>query len=300
MLPNVLNVILNSNRRADTLACLSSLSESTHPNLKTIVLDNHSTDGSVEAIRSEFPDVQIIELSENLGYAGNNNVGIKEAMAQGADWIFVLNEDTILAQDCIARLVEVGESDPRIGIVGPMVYHFDEPEVIQTAGGLFDKHFRGMHIAQNELDTGQFANPHNVDWISGCGIMVRREAIQDVGMIDERFFYYVEEAEWCLRTKKAGWQIVHVPGAKMWHKGVQRDYQPKPSVTYYATRNRLLMLSKHKAPPMARIMAWLFIARTLISWSIKPKWRYMSEHRRAMWLGAMDYLHHRWGMMPQG
>jgi hypothetical protein len=294
----VINVILNTNHREDTLDCLASLSKNTYINQKTLLLDNRSTDGSVQAIRSEFPEVQIIELAENRGYAGNNNVGIEKALTQGADWVFVLNEDTILAPDCIAQLVEVGESDPRIGIVGPMVYHFDEPEVIQTAGGLFNKHLNGHHIAQNELDTGQFSQPHRVDWISGCGIMVRRGAIEEVGLIDERFFYYVEETEWCLRTKRAGWQIVHVPQAKLWHKGVQRDYRPKPSVTYYATRNRLLMLSKHKAPLMARIVAWQFIVRTLISWSVKPKWRCMREHRNALLLGALDFLRQRWGQMP--
>jgi len=296
--PLVINIILNTNRREDTIECLDSLAKSTYTNQKTIVLDNHSSDGSVTTIEANYPDVQIIHIEDNQGYAGNNNVGIKAALAQGAEWVFVLNEDTILAPDCITHLVKAGESDPRIGIVGPMVCHFDEPEIIQSAGGLFDKHLNANHIAQNELDTGQFSQPHMVDWITGCGIMVRREVIQDIGKIDERFFYYVEEVEWCLRAKRAGWQILHIPQAKLWHKGVQRDYQPKPSVTYYATRNRLLMLSKHKAPPMARIVAWQSIARTLISWSLKPKWRCMSEHRKAMWLGAMDFLRQSWGQMP--
>jgi GT2 family glycosyltransferase len=295
--PYVISIILNTNRCEDTLDCLASLEQSTYQNHTEIVLDNASTDGSVDAIRSAFPGVQIVSLEENLGYAGNNNLGIRRALEQGADWVFVLNEDTIQASDCLSNLVEVGQSNPQIGIVGPMVYNFDEPQVIQSAGGLYDKYLSASHIAQNELDTGQFSQPHMVDWISGCAIMVKREVIQDIGKIDERFFYYVEEVEWCLRTVRAGWQIMHVPQAKLWHKGVRRDYQPTPSVTYYATRNRLLMLSKHKAPPMARIVAWQFITRTLISWSLKPKWRCMSEHRNAMWRGAMDFLRHRWGPM---
>ena len=297
-LPLVINVILNTNRREDTIECLDSLAKSTYANQKTIVLDNHTSDGSVAAIEANYPDVQIINIENNRGYAGNNNVGIAAAIDQGADWIFVLNEDTILAPDCIFQLVEVAESDPRIGIVGPMVYHFDEPEIIQTAGGLFDKHLRGEHVAQNELDTGQFTQPHAVDWISGCGIMVRREVIQDVGMIDERFFYYVEEAEWCLRAKRAGWQIMHVPQAKLWHKGVQRDYQPKPSVTYYATRNQLLLLSKHNAKLKTWLVAWGYIMRTITSWTIKPKWRSKRPHRNAMLWGARDFVLKRWGQMP--
>lgn len=296
--PLVINIVLNYNRKDDTLECLESLAKNTYSNQKTIVLDNRSTDTSVQAISQTFPKVEIIELQDNKGYAGNNNVGIQAALEQGADWVFVLNEDTILATDCITALVAIGESDPKTGIVGPMVYHFDEPGIIQSAGGVFDKHLRGSHLAQNKADKGQFDQPHAVDWISGCAIMVRRAVIEQVGMIDERFFYYVEEAEWCLRTKKAGWKIIHVPQAKLWHKGVQLDYKPKPSVTYYATRNRLLMLSKHHAPLTTWLVAWGFILRTLTSWTIKPKWRSMREHRNAMWRGAMDFLRHRWGMMP--
>ena len=109
--PLVISVILNTNRREDTLECLTSLAQSSYPNQRTIVLDNHSIDGSVQTIRAAFPAAQIIELTENLGYAGNNNVGIQAALLQGADWVFVLNEDTILDPDCISLLVKVGASD---------------------------------------------------------------------------------------------------------------------------------------------------------------------------------------------
>jgi GT2 family glycosyltransferase len=293
--PYVVSVILNTNRRQDTLECLASLAASDYPRHRTIVLDNASTDGSVEAIRTAFPDVQIIELSENLGYAGNNNVGIAAAVGQGADWVFVLNEDTVMAADCLSRLVEAGERDARIGIVGPMVYHHGEPEVIQSAGGKFTRYWNSFHLGQNTLDEGQFTAPHEVDWISGCGILVRGGVIEQLGMIDARYFYFWEETEWCLRASRAGWRIVHVPLAKLWHKGVQRDYQPKPTVTYYETRNRLLTLAKHHAPAGVRLMAWLQIARTLTSWTVKPKWRGMAGHRHAMWRGAADYLRQQWG-----
>lgn len=128
--------------------------------------------------------------------------------------------------------------------------------------------------------------------------MVRRAVIDQVGMLDPRFFYYWEETEWCLRAARAGWRIVHVPEARLWHKGVQRNYHPKPSVTYYSTRNRLLMLAKHRAPLMTWVVAWSQILRTLTSWTVKPKWRSMREHRDAMWHGMWDFLLNRWGQMP--
>ncbi|MCL4507647.1 MAG: glycosyltransferase family 2 protein [Chloroflexi bacterium] len=292
----VVLVILNTNRRADTCALLASLERNDYPNCQVIVLDNASTDGSVAAIRSSYPAAQIIELDKNLGYAGNNNVGIKTALLHGADWVFVLNEDTILAPDCISELVNVGQSNPSIGIVGPMVYHHDEPGVIQSAGGKLGRGWKAQHIGQNEMDHGQFSDAREVDWISGCAILVRRDVVEQVGMLDERFFYYWEETEWCLRAREGGWRITHVPQARIWHKGVQRAYHPSPNVTYYATRNRFLMLEKHHAPILVWLEAWQQTLRTLVSWSIKPKWREMLSHRDAMWQGVVDFLYHRWGM----
>ena len=295
--PLIYIVILNTNRRDDTLACLDSLSKSTYKALKIIVLDNKSSDGSVDAISSAFPDVELVNLTENHGYAGNNNVGIEKAIRQGADWVLVLNEDTILDPGCLAELIKVGESDPKIGIVGPMVYHHNEPDVIQSAGGVLGKYWQSQHLGQNELYQNQFQEPHPVEWISGCAILVRKAVIEQAGMLDARFFIYWEETEWCIRTARNGWQIIHVPQARIWHKGVQRDYQPKPSFTYYGTRNHLLTLSKHKAPLNVKLYTWLQIFRTLASWSIKPKWKHKHEHRDAMWKGVVDFVQQRRGAM---
>ena len=296
MEPLLYVVILNTNRRVDTLACLESLERSSYPNQRILVLDNASSDGSVGAIREAYPQVLIISLEANLGYAGNNNVGIQSAVDQGADWVLVLNEDTVLAEDCLARMVSFGEANPFAGVLGPLVYHFDEPGVIQTAGGRLGRNWDSIHIGQNEPDRGQYAQPSQVDWVSGCAILVRRAAIEQAGMLDERFFYYWEETEWCLRLCRAGWQAWHVPQAKLWHKGVQRDYSPGPNVTYYSTRNRLLMLSKHHALPGVRARVWVEYLRRLASWSLRPKWREMRPHRDALWQGMWDYIFHRWGM----
>lgn len=293
----IVTVILNTNRREDTLACLASLHESSYPDQQIIVLDNASTDGSAEAIRQQFPEVQVEALRENKGYAGNNNVGIQLAMAQGAEWVFVLNEDTLVHPDCLALMAQAAHG-ARIGVVGPMVYHHNEPTVIQSAGGRLDRFWQATHSGENETDHGQFSRPREVEWISGCAILVRRDVIAQLGALDERFFYYWEETEWCLRARRAGWRVLHVPQAKLWHKGVQRDYAPSPNVTYYQTRNRLLALHKHNAPLFVWAYAWFQLARTLISWSIKPRWRHMHEHRNALWQGIRDYRQRHWGIRP--
>jgi GT2 family glycosyltransferase len=294
--PLVVTVILNTNRKDDTLACLTSLAESTYPRVHTMVLDNASTDGSVEAIVSNFPGIEIVHLGENLGYAGNNNVGIALAMERGADWVLVLNEDTILAPECIQRLVDTGESDALAGMVGPLVLHADEPGVIQSAGGFLTRRWDAVHIGQNQDKDGQFTEPRNVDWLSGCALLVRRQMIESVGMLDEQFFYYWEEVDWCLRSRSRGWTLVHEPRAELWHKGVQRDYEPTPNVAYYNTRNRLLLMHKHRAPISARVATTLHLVRTALSMSIRPRWRTSRPHRNALLQGWSDYHLRRLGM----
>lgn len=298
--PHVVAVILNTNRRADTLACLASLAGSDYANLSVLVLDNASNDGSAEAIAAAFPAVQVLPLAQNLGYAGNNNVGIAAALAQGADWVFVLNEDTVQAPDCISRLVALGENNAQIGIVGPLVFHHDEPAVIQSAGGRLGRFWKSLHTGHNEPAEGHalLAGPRPVDFISGCAILVRRALLEQIGALDERFFYYWEETEWCLRARRNGWQVWFEPAAQLWHKGVQRDYQPNPSVTYYNTRNQFMLLAKHRAPLAVWVVAWAEVVRTLTSWTVKPRWRAMRPHRDAMVQGAVDFLRKRYGMRP--
>lgn len=295
-LPLVGAVILNTNRKEDTLACLESLQQSDYSNLVIIVLDNACTDGSSDAIKQRYPAVSIIPLAENKGYAGNNNVGIQAALDMGCEWVFVLNEDITLAPDAISHLIQFGVSNLSCGILGPLVFHYDEPNVIQSAGGRLTSHWRACHIGQNEPDSGQFSMPAKVDWISGCAILVRASVIRQIGDLDDRFFYYWEETEWCFRASRAGWQIWLVPQAKIWHKGVQRNYKPSPNVTYYATRNRLMMLAKHHAPLAAWWDAHISAFRTWLSWTIRKKWRHQRLHRDALCQGFRDFYIRRWGM----
>ena len=294
--PYVVSVILNTNRRQDTLDCLASLAHSTYQPHTALVVDNASTDGSVEAIRAAFPETQFVALAENRGYAGNNNVGLEWAVKHGADWVLILNEDTVLDPEALARLVEVGLSDAHIGIVGPMVYHFDEPDVIQTAGGVLGPHWFAGLMGYNERDRGQYHDPRPVEWISGCAMLARRALIEQVGLFDERFFIYWEEIDWCLRARKAGWQLMQVPQAKLWHKGVRRNYTPTPSVTYYTTRNRFLLLAKNHASLSTWLVSVASTLRTLSSWTIRPKWREMRPHRDAMLQGLWDFARRRWGV----
>jgi GT2 family glycosyltransferase len=297
MSPQVVVIILNWNNRADTLACLASLTAVTYPNLTTVVVDNGSTDSSVEAIRAEFTDIELIETGENLGFAGGNNVGLRHALAMGADYALLLNNDTVVDPDFIGQLITVAQENDPIGIVGPTIYYHSHPNTIWSAGGAIDWR-RGWTwmVGLNEKDNGQFGTtPRPVDFVTGCALMISRRALESAGLLDERFFMYYEETEWCVRVARAGFDIRHVPTARIWHKIAPQAQAVSPFVHYYMTRNRLLFLKATNAGLMPRLYTLIEYSRTLLSWSLRPRWRVMRGLRRVMLQAINDYRRRRFG-----
>ena len=218
--PSVGIIILNWNGRGDTLACIESLSRLDYPACRTAMVDNGSTDGSVAAVATRFPEVTLIENGRNLGYAGGNNVGLRWAMAEGLDYALLLNNDTEVAPDLLRRLVTAAEADTNCGAVGPTIYYWASPERIWSAGGQVNWRngsTRMMHL--NEADTGQLGpSPWRADFVTGCALLIKRTALERVGLLDERFFAYYEETEWCARAGREGLSILQVPEAHLWHK----------------------------------------------------------------------------------
>ena len=274
--PCVAIIILNWNGRDDTLACLASLSRLDYRANKIIVVDNGSADDSVTAIRTNFPQVTLIETGDNLGYVGGNNVGLDHARTLGTDYALLLNNDTEVAPDFLSLLIQAAEVDPTIGIVGPLIYYFDRPDVVWSAGGAIDWQRGSTHmIGLNEVDQEQFGSiPHPVEFVTGCALLIKMPVIEQVGMLNTRFFAYYEETEWCVRVTRAGFKILLVPQAKIWHKISLIAREASPQVHYYMTRNRLLFL---KLSQMG-IRPWLNTlffdyGRILLSWTLKPKWR---------------------------
>jgi len=297
MAPTVAVVVLNWNGRRDTLACLASLSQLNCPVVR-IVVDNGSTDGSVSSIRKEFPSVIVIEIPQNLGYTGGNNVGLERALAEGVDYVLLLNNDTKVAPDLVRLLVDAAEKDPSVGIAGPTIYYYDDPETIWSAGGAIDWD-RGSTsmVGLNERDEGQFSiASREVNFVTGCAMLVKRSVLEKVGLLDDRFFAYYEDAEWCVRARRAGFKIVHVPTAKVWHKISPEAQTDSPTVLYYMARNRLLFLRTIGASPRVWIRALASdYLRPLISWSLRPKWRGKRWRRRVTALALADAFRGRWG-----
>jgi GT2 family glycosyltransferase len=290
-------ILVNWNGKQDTLACLRSLSQLKYADYDIIVVDNGSEDGSVEAIKASFPQIALLEMGENLGFVGGNNQGISYALEHNAAFILLLNNDTEVAPDFLDIMVKVLADAPQTGIVGPLIYYFDPPNVIWSAGGEIDwRRGSTTMIGINEDDNGQFGqSPFPVDFVTGCALLIKRDVLEKIDLLEPKFFAYYEETEWCVRAARAGFQILTVPQAKIWHKISPAKREASPLVHYYMTRNRLLFLELARAGIPAWVQTIFEFSRTLLSWTIRPKWRHKTRQRRAMLLAIFDYFRRRFG-----
>ncbi|OPY27804.1 MAG: Glycosyltransferase AglI [Methanocella sp. PtaU1.Bin125] len=250
--PKVAIVILNWNGREDTAECLESLRNISYTDTVTIVVDNGSTDGSAAYIKARYPHVVMVETGRNLGYAGGNNAGIRYALEHfRPEYVFVLNNDTIVDRGFLERLTGALEADERAGIAGPKVRFYHDPARINAAGARMVWHLGiARNIGLGQYDDGRFNTEREVDCVYGCGFLIKSKVIDDVGLLDEKFFILLEETDWCLRARKAGYRIVYVPGSVIYHKeGISGKAQSPVSV-YYGHRNRLLLIKKNYTPLM--------------------------------------------------
>jgi GT2 family glycosyltransferase len=218
--PRIAVIVLNWNRRVDTLECLDSLARQTYLNYYVIVIDNGSTDGSVGSIQANFPDAIVVTNSSNLGYAEGNNIGIGLALNDAADYVLLLNNDTVVDPTLLEQLVRVAETSEQVGAVGAKILYYSDRERIWSAGSVLNytetvTRLRGYR----QIDRGQFDRIEEVECISGCAMLLRRSAIEAVGVLDRLFSpAYFEDTDWCLRARQRGYRILYAPAAKVWHK----------------------------------------------------------------------------------
>jgi hypothetical protein len=254
---NVAVIIVNWNGLEDTLNCLSSLGKIRHKgiNIEIIVVDNGSRDGSAAEIRRIYPDVTLIEKRDNLGFSGGSNAGIRKAIADKADYFWLLNNDTSVDPDALEQLVSVFR-DPENGIAGSKIYfaagheyHHDRyssgdlGKVIWYAGGMIDwKNMYASHRGVDLVDSGQYDLSVETDFITGCSMMIRKEIIHKIGLFDNGLYLYLEDVDYCLRAKAAGFRLIYVPRSVIWHLNAGSSSGPgNPLQEYYQTRNRLVL-----------------------------------------------------------
>lgn len=245
--PKVTVVILNWNGKKDTVECLESLKQITYPNYEILLVDNGSTDGSTEFFREYCPEIEVIESEKNLGFTGGCNIGIKKAISSSADYILLLNNDVAVEPDFLDELVSVAKKNENVGILGTKINYYDASEQIWAAGGFINYWiclvaYHGM----NEPNTEKYSYEKDVDFVSGCAMLIRAEVFQKTGLLDEKYFAYFEDVDICLMARKNGYGIRYVPSAKIYHKVSRTSGGAlSPFSLYYNTRNKLLFLRKH-------------------------------------------------------
>lgn len=298
--PAVYFSILNWNQKDLTLECLESLAHLDYPNYRIVVVDNGSNDGEATAIRAQFPSVTVLENGRNLGFAEGNNVGIRYALSQGADYVLLLNNDTIVDPQMLKVLVRVAESDEQVAIVGPKIYYYDEPETIWSAGGILRRFGTPVMLGVDEVDSGQHDELKEVDWISGCALLIKDSVIQQIGLIDARFFIYFEETDWCSRARRAGFKVLYVPQARMWHKIQPRRQALSPRHVYLMTRNRLLFLqnSGAKLPAILFVVVTEYL-RMLVTWTVRREHQEKRPLRKPMFKAIHHFFTGRFGEAPE-
>jgi len=263
MPPKVSVIVLNWNRKADTLECLASLQQVDYPNYEIVVVDNASTDGSVAEIRQAYPAVVVLQNSENLGYAEGNNVGIRYAKEHGSDYVFILNNDTVVDPNVLTPLVETMEREPEVAVAGSRICYYDRRDLIQCAGTRVDTRTGAVveEVGNGQRDVGQEFPEEAYNSAHGCAMMVRCALLDEVGLMQANFCFYLEEADWCLRFQEAGYRVKMVAASLVYHKeGVSMGGSKSPRALYYMARNRRLFLEnrlKHegKTLPLRKYLA---------------------------------------------
>ena len=289
--PHISIILVSYRGKDDTLECLELLSHLTYPAYDVFVVDQNSNDGLPAAVREQYPEAHVIENPVNNGFAGGNNVGLEAALGRETDYLFLLNNDTVVDPGLLEPLVALAAGDPKIGVVGPKILYHGQPETVWATGGAVD--WRGTSTL---LDEGTADAPggqaRDVDFVVGCALMIKRPVLAQIGLLDERYFIYYEESDLCARVRAAGYRVVYQPAARLWHKVSRTFGQSSEFTLYYMRRNVLLYLSLHgRRPLLGRLVALGDALRLAAVWTAQGKHR-----RRYVLLRAVgDYFLGRYG-----
>lgn len=282
MEPLVSIITINYNESNVTLDMLESARNLTYSNYEIIVVDNASPNDNPDIIKEKYPEVVLIKSLENLGFAGGNNLGVKQA--KGAYLLFI-NNDTIVPPDFIQPLVETLQNDENIGMVSPKIkFHWD-PSLIQYAGYTPMNHWtiRNNSIGYHQKDDGTYDKPGETQSIHGAAMMVPRTVVDKVGMMTEVYFLYYEEHDWAEMIKRGGYKIYYQPKSYILHKESISTGKFSPLKTYYISRNRILF-ARRNFKPFQLVVSMLFqslvsVPKNSLKFLVKREF----EHLRAFW-----------------
>ena len=289
-------IILTWNGKADTLECLHSLQKLKYSRCRLIVVDNGSTDGTVEAVRAQFPEVYLIENGKNLGYSEGNNKGLLYALSTEAKYFLLLNNDTVVSDNFLEPLVNYAEAHPEAGILGSKVYQYGTQDRIWFCGAYINSNARLLHFGYKEVDSFNQLPSESV-YIPGCSLMIRRDLLEKIGFLDHEFFAYFEDVDWCLKAKRLGYLIMVIPESVIWHKEAKTLGKESPRYLYYNIRNKLRIFQRHSKGVVK--FKWFFYAYL----DNYQDWKFYSdrasagdlERAKAIQFGVLDFWRNRFG-----
>jgi GT2 family glycosyltransferase len=244
--PSVAAVVLSYNGREIVLEALASLSRLEYAPLEIVLVDNGSTDGTYAAVGDAFPAVTRLRVEENRGISWGINHGIRHAIARGHDYLLLLNNDIEADPEMLRELVGVAEGDPEAGCVGPKTYYYWERDRLWSAGGIL--RFREAVTRERgmgEIDHGQYDRVEEVDYINGCCMLIPRRVMQQVGPWDPIYFVSVEDADWCMRMKHAGFRCIYTHRARLWHMVSRSTGGYRASRTFQTGRSTAIFVRRY-------------------------------------------------------
>jgi GT2 family glycosyltransferase len=286
--PTVSIIMLVWNSYEVTRDCLLSLRKLDYPAYEVILVDNGSIDSSGERLAREFPEVKFIRNEQNLGFTGGNNVGMRDALGRGADYLLLLNNDTIVSPNFLTEMVRVAESDSGIGMLNPKIYYYEPADTIWYAGGKYVrwKTFP-VHFGLRQRDDGRYNQTQEVSFVSGCALLVKAAVARKIGLLDETFFLSYEDVDWSARAIKAGYKAVYAPASVIWHRD---SYDTKRNAglakrDFYNMRNAVLCARKHL--PFYQIPLFAFSMTTYIGYiTLKALKQADFKHAAAIYRGV--------------
>ncbi|SHN44358.1 glycosyltransferase family 2 protein [Chitinophaga sp. CF418] len=290
--PLVSIVTINYNTSSVTCELLVSISRNSYRNVEVIVVDNASVEDPTAALLAAYPAVKVIRSATNKGFAGGNNLGIREATG---DYIFLVNNDTEFTDGLIEGLLEVFYAHPDAGMVSPKFHYFFHKGIIEYAGYQSVDVFTGRNsmIGCKEPDQGQYDQISATNYAHGGGMMTKASVLKEVGLMPEVYFLYYEEFDWCEQFKRKGYKIYYQYKSLIYHKESMSTGKNSPLKTYYLTRNRILFMRRNVALPNRIIFLLYLTLFTIPKNTLQFLLNKEKEHLRAFWKGIMWNVKHR-------
>ena len=277
-----------------TMACLETIEAQEYAGVSTLLVDNGSTDDTVEQVSKKYPQVKIITLPENLGPTGGYNVGFRQALADDFNLIFLVNNDTLLAPDCVSLLVDEAMTSSDIGLLMPKIYYADDPNRIWSVGGWENPwNMEVERPGENQIDHGEWEETIDIDDAPFCAVMLTRTLLETVGLPDERYFLYYEDRDFSRRVQEARFRLRLVPAAHMWHAvSSSSGGSDSPNERYWMARSGVLFFRKNNQMK-ARwfiVIPWRAASamRTTIKLIRKGKFESVKAYWLGLWHGVME------------